>query len=117
MGKRLLPWATGLPKVPWPCAKGTGIAVDRGLLPWAEGFCVGRGLLLGAGELLPWAKGYCRGQKLKLLLDFQAGQLIVKPPGPLVSRLALQAFTKHKPPLHRKHTHVLAQRQNDISTT
>ena len=53
--------------------------------------------------LLPWAKGYCRGQKLKLLLDFQAGQLIVKPPGPLVSRLALQAFTKHKPPLHRKH--------------
>ena len=40
---------------------------------------------------------------MKLLNDFQAGQLIVKAPGPLVSRLTLQAFTKHKHPLIRKH--------------
>ena len=89
------------------------IAVGKGLLPYIYNIIyipVSKGLV-------PWAKGYCRGQKLKFLLDFQAGQLIVKPPGPLVSHLALQAFTKHKPPLHRKHTHVLAQRQNDISTT
>ena len=53
------------------------------------------------------SRGYCREQMAiavsKGLNDFQAGQLIVKAPGPLLSRLTLQAFTKHKHPLIRKH--------------
>ena len=62
-----------------PCAKGYRyryIAAGRGLLPWAEGFC-------RTGK----QKAIALDKKMKLLNDFQAGQL-----------KKIQASATHKPP-------------------
>ena len=51
-----------------PCAQGV-MAVRKGdrYCGGPRAIAVGRGLLLGAGELLPWAKGYCRIHVLYIL--------------------------------------------------